>query len=148
MTSEESDLKAGGSLQSERFYLGDRDAVKSAGCVCSPVSDSGDIRGEEVDAVTVEVAAGSVVVLGGAGVGMAGQDLRVSQRDPGVQGVGDGSVPQRVGADVPVDAGDLGNPEHHPVDVSTVDRLPGCRAPCKGSCRCGGAWDRRPAAQC
>ena len=30
-----------------------------------------------MDAVAVEVAAGAVVVLGGAGVGVAGEDLRV-----------------------------------------------------------------------
>jgi len=40
--------------------------------------------------VAVEVAAGSVVVLGGAGVGVPGQYLGVAQRDAGVQGVGDG----------------------------------------------------------
>jgi hypothetical protein len=43
-----------------------------------------------VDAVAVEVAAGSVVVLGGAWVGVPGEDLRVSQGDAGVQGIGDG----------------------------------------------------------
>ncbi len=37
----------------------------------------------------VEVAAGAVVVLGGARVGVPGQDLRVTERDAGVQGVGD-----------------------------------------------------------
>jgi hypothetical protein len=31
-----------------------------------------------VDSVAVEVAAGAVVVLGGAGVGVAGEDLRVA----------------------------------------------------------------------
>jgi hypothetical protein len=33
------------------------------------------VGGEEVDAVAVEVAAGAVVVLGGARIGVAGQDL-------------------------------------------------------------------------
>jgi hypothetical protein len=33
-------------------------------------SHAGDVGGEEVDAVAVEVAAGAVVVLGGAGVGV------------------------------------------------------------------------------
>ncbi|MCU1634840.1 MAG: hypothetical protein JWQ68_79, partial [Cryobacterium sp.] len=47
-------------------------------------SDAGDVGGEEVDAVPVEVAAGSVVVLGGAGVGVAGEDLCVAERDAGV----------------------------------------------------------------
>ena len=46
--------------------------------VCLQMSDAGDVGGEEVDAVAVEVAAGSVVVLGGAGVGVPGEDLRVS----------------------------------------------------------------------
>jgi hypothetical protein len=36
-------------------------------------SDAGDIGGEEVDAVAVEVASRTVVVLGGAGVGVPGQ---------------------------------------------------------------------------
>jgi hypothetical protein len=57
-----------------------------------------------VDAVAVEVATGSVVVLGGARVGVAGKDLRVTQRDAGVQGIRDRRVPQRMGADVPRDA--------------------------------------------
>jgi hypothetical protein len=35
----------------------------------------GDVGGEEVDAVAVEVAAGTVVVLGSAGIGVPGQDL-------------------------------------------------------------------------
>lgn len=40
--------------------------------------DAGDVGSEEVDAVPVEVAAGAVVVLGGAWVGVPGQDLGVS----------------------------------------------------------------------
>ena len=60
-------------------------------------SDAGDVGGEEVDAVSVEVAAGSVVVLSGAGVSVPGQDLGVAQRHPGIEGVGDRGVPQRVG---------------------------------------------------
>ena len=51
----------------------------------------------------VEVAAGAVVVLGGAGVGVPGEDLGIAQRHSGVQGVGDRGVTQRVGADVPRD---------------------------------------------
>ncbi len=39
--------------------------------------DAGDVGGEEVDAVAIAVAAGPVVVLGGAGVGVPGEDLRV-----------------------------------------------------------------------
>ena len=41
-------------------------------------SDAGDVGGQEVDAVSVEVAAGTVVVLGGSRVGVAGQDLGVA----------------------------------------------------------------------
>lgn len=44
----------------------------------SPVglgSSHADDMGEEVDALSVEVASGAVVVLGGAGVGVAGEDL-------------------------------------------------------------------------
>ena len=52
--------------------------------------------------VPVEVAAGAVVVLGGSGVGVAGEDLRVAKGDPGIQGVGNSGVPQRVRADVPL----------------------------------------------
>jgi hypothetical protein len=48
-------------------------------------SDAGDVGGEEVDAVSVEVAAGAVVMLGRAGVGVAGEDLGVAQRNAGAQ---------------------------------------------------------------
>ncbi len=58
-----------------------------------PSSDAGDVGGEEVHAVSVEVASGAVVVLGGARIGVAGEDLGVTQRDAGVEGVGDGGVP-------------------------------------------------------
>ena len=44
--------------------------------------------------MAVEVAAGAVVVLGGARVGVPGEDLRVAQRDAGVESVGDRGVPQ------------------------------------------------------
>jgi hypothetical protein len=59
------------------------------------------------------VAAGAVIVLGGARVGVPGQNLGIAQRHPGVQGVGDRSMPQRVRADVARDAGGLGDPNHH-----------------------------------
>jgi hypothetical protein len=65
------------------------------------VSNAGDIGGEEVDSVAVEAAAGAVVMLGGAGVGVAGGDLRVAQWHAGVEGVGDRRVAQRVRADMP-----------------------------------------------
>lgn len=45
-------------------------------------SDSGDVGGEGVDAVPVEAAACPVVVLSGARVGVAGEDLRIAERTP------------------------------------------------------------------
>ena len=42
--------------------------------------------------MAVEVPAGTVVVLGGAGVDVSGQDLRVPEREAGVEGVGVGGV--------------------------------------------------------
>jgi hypothetical protein len=62
-------------------------------------------------------------VLGRSWVGVAGQDLGVSERDACVEGVGDGGVPQGVRADVPWNAGDRGDPGDHPVRVATVDGL-------------------------
>ena len=54
---------------------------------------AGDVGGEEVDAVAVEVAAGPVVVLGGPGVSMPSEDLGVAEGYAGVEGVGDGGMP-------------------------------------------------------
>lgn len=87
-------------------------------------SDPGDVGGEGVDSVAVEVPAGSVVVFGGSGVGVPGQDLRVTERDSGVEGVGDRGVPQRVWADVPRDTCCFRDALDHPVAVAAVDRLP------------------------
>jgi hypothetical protein len=42
-----------------------------------------DVDGEEVDAVAVEVAAGAVIVLGGAGVGVTSEDLGVAEGNAG-----------------------------------------------------------------
>jgi len=47
-----------------------------------------------VDAVPVEVAAGAVVVLSSPRVGVADEDLRVAERDSGIEGVSDRGVPQ------------------------------------------------------
>jgi hypothetical protein len=52
---------------------------------------------EEVDAMAVAVASGSVVVLGGSWVGVPGKDLGVSEGDAGIERVGDGGVPQGCG---------------------------------------------------
>src|SRR5680860_1478112 len=89
--------------------------------------DAGDVGGEVVDAVSVEVASGAVVVLGGARVGVPGEDLGVAQRYSGVEGVGDRCVPQRVWTDVAWDAGRRRDPPHHPIDVAAIDRIPGHR---------------------
>jgi hypothetical protein len=56
------------------------------------MSDSRDVGDEEVDALAVEVASGSVIVLCGSGVGVPGQDPGISKCDPCVEGVGDGCV--------------------------------------------------------
>ena len=39
--------------------------------------------------MAIKVAAGTAVVLGGSGIGMSREDLGVTERDPGVEGVGD-----------------------------------------------------------
>ena len=91
-------------------------------------SDASDVRGEEVDTVAVQVAASAVVVLGGAGVGVPGEDLGIAQGYAGVEGVGDGGVAQGVRADVPRDGGDLGDPYDHPVAVAALDRVLRVRA--------------------
>jgi hypothetical protein len=54
------------------------DAPDRSVCLLPAALDAGDIGGEEVDTVAVEVAAGAVVVLGGAGVGVPGEDLRIA----------------------------------------------------------------------
>jgi hypothetical protein len=78
--------------------------------------------------VSVEVAPSAVVVLGGSRVGVTGHDLSVTERDAGVKGVGDRRMPQRMWADVPWDAGGLGDASHHPVNVAPFNRPPGTRA--------------------
>jgi hypothetical protein len=75
-----------------------------------------------MDAMSVQVASGPVVVLGGAWVGVAGEDLGVAERDAGIECVGDRGVTQRVWADVPRDASDLRDPGNHAVGVAAVDR--------------------------
>ena len=84
--------------------------------------DAGDVGGEEMDSMPVEVAASAVIVLGGPGVGMAGEDLGVAERNTGVEGVGNGRVTQRVRADVTRDPGSLRDTGDHPVRVAPVDR--------------------------
>jgi hypothetical protein len=77
-----------------------------------------------VDVVAVEVAAGTVVVLGGSRIGVSREYLVVTERDPCVKGVGDRRMSKRVRADVTGDASGLRDPQHHPVDVAAVDRRP------------------------
>ena len=85
--------------------------------------DAGDVGGEEVDSVAVEVAPCAVVVLGGPGVGMAGEDLGVAERHAGVEGVGDRRVTERVRADVTGDPGSLRDPRDHPIGIAAIDRI-------------------------
>ncbi|HEX6336164.1 MAG TPA: hypothetical protein VFZ85_04355 [Jiangellaceae bacterium] len=56
-------------------------------------------------------------------VGVPGEDLGVAERYAGVESVGDGGVAKRMRADVPGDAGGLGDPGDRPVDVAAVDRF-------------------------
>lgn len=46
--------------------------------------DTGDVGGEEVDAVAIEIAARPIVVLSGSRIGMTGEDLRITERDAGI----------------------------------------------------------------
>ena len=46
--------------------------------VARPGSYACDVGGQEVDAVAVEVAAGAVVVLGGPGISVTGEDLGIA----------------------------------------------------------------------
>jgi hypothetical protein len=57
--------------------------------------DAGDVGGEEVDSVAVEVAAGAVVVLGGSWVGVTREDLGIAEWDACVECVGDRRMTQR-----------------------------------------------------
>ena len=75
--------------------------------------------------MSVEVAAGSVVVLGGSWVGVPGEDLGVAEGDAGVEGVGDRGVPQRVWADVSWDACGFRDPGDHAVNVAPINRVAG-----------------------
>ena len=65
--------------------------------------------------MAVEASAGTVVVLDGARVGVSGEDVRVAERDAGVEGVGDGCVAQRVRADVSGDGFGLRDAGDHVV---------------------------------
>lgn len=47
--------------------------------------------------MAVEVAAGAVVVLGGAGVGVPSEDLGIAQRHAGVEGISDRRVAASAG---------------------------------------------------
>lgn len=62
--------------------------------------DAGDVGGEEVDAVAVQVSAGAFVVLGGSPVGVSGEDLGIAQQHAGVEGVSDTGMPECVWADM------------------------------------------------
>ena len=76
-----SNLADGGILPTHRFSLPlsgrHGRGCGSRGWLSTAALDAGDVGGEQVDAVAVEVAAGAVVVLGGAWVGVPGEDLRI-----------------------------------------------------------------------
>jgi hypothetical protein len=96
--------------------------------------------------VAVEVAACSVIVLGGAGIGVAGEGLRVSQGYSGVKGGGDGSVPQRVQAG---DHGALGRDFSFTIPASSQTWIPAQRtsptaAESTQQHRCRGGGGARP----
>jgi len=73
--------------------------------------------------VAVEVATCSVVVLCGAWVGVAGEDLGIAKGDAGIECVGDGCMAKGVWADVSGDPRGASDALNHPVDVATVDRV-------------------------
>jgi hypothetical protein len=58
-----------------------------------PLVGGGEASGDSAGGVAVEVVAGAVVAAGGAGVGVAGGVLDVSEGCAGVEGVGDEGVP-------------------------------------------------------
>lgn len=78
--------------------------------------------------MAVKVAACSIVVHGGARIGMAGEDLCIMKMNAGVERVGGCCVAKRVLADVAWDLGGFGDALHHPVGVAAVDWVAGGRA--------------------
>ena len=76
----------------EPGILGGKDAALALVGTFWRLLHAGDVGGEEVDAVAVEVATCAVVVLGGTRVGVPGEDLGVAERDSGIEGVGDRGV--------------------------------------------------------
>ena len=71
-------------------------------------------RGDYVGGVAVERDPGAVVAHRGSRVGVGGGFLDIAQRDTGVEGGGDESVAQRVGAGVLVDPSRLRDAAHDP----------------------------------
>jgi hypothetical protein len=67
--------------------------------------------------MAVEVAAGAVVVLGGAGVGVAGQDLGITQRYPSVQFL--------TNSDEPTAAADITHRQHAIIETVFADLIDG-----------------------
>jgi hypothetical protein len=82
------------------MYLGESITPESApylgGIALGRGSDASDVGGQEVEAVSVKVASGTVVALGGPGVGVAGEGLRVTEWNAAVEGVGDRGSTQGV----------------------------------------------------
>lgn len=68
--------------------------------------------------MAVEVATHSVVVLGGAGVSVVGEDLGIARRHSGVERVVDSRVAEYVRVDVVGDAGGSRDPRDQPVAIA------------------------------
>jgi hypothetical protein len=75
---------ASGSKQPTPVFLGGINPASRAARL-----DPGDVGGEEVDAVPIEVASGAVVVLGRSRICMSREDLGITERDARVEGVSD-----------------------------------------------------------
>lgn len=86
-------------------------------------SDAGDLGCEEVDAVAVKVAAGAVVVLGGAGIGVAGEIWASRRGTPASKALVITAWRSECGL-MWRDGGGLRDPGDHPARVATVDRCP------------------------
>jgi hypothetical protein len=83
------------------------------------ISSAAESAGQGVGGVPVEVVPGAVIAAGGAGVGVTGEVLHVSERDTGVQGGGDRRVAQAVRAAL-VRGGDAGGAGEPPISRQTV----------------------------
>src|SRR4051794_25870270 len=92
--------------------------------ICSGrvVSAAGDEGDDDVGGVAVEVGASAVIDGGGAGVGVAGGDLDVAERDAGIEGGHDERGAEHVGVDVS-DAGLSGDGADPSVGGAPIEAL-------------------------